>query len=82
MQDAKPESNLWVGIDVAKRHFDVALLPGGHTCRLTYDDGLAANQSFGAQSFNLTLSGSRLSRNTVNAPGADLLMPKPNYVPN
>jgi len=42
MQDAKPESNVWVGIDVAKRHFDVAVLPGGETCRLRYDDeGLA-----------------------------------------
>jgi len=42
MQDAKPELNVWVGIDVAKRHFDVAVLPGGETCRLTYDDeGLA-----------------------------------------
>jgi hypothetical protein len=49
---------------------------------LTTMSGLAANESFGAQSFNLTLSGSSLSRNTVNAPGADLLTPKPNYVPN
>jgi hypothetical protein len=49
---------------------------------LTTMSGLAANESFGAQSFNLTLSGSSLSRNTVNAPGPDLLTPKPNYVPN
>ncbi len=42
MQDAKPESNVWVGIDIAKRHFDVAVWPGGQTCRLTYDEeGLA-----------------------------------------
>jgi transposase len=42
MQDAKPELNVWVGIDIAKRHFDVAVWPGGQTCRLTYDDeGLA-----------------------------------------
>jgi transposase len=42
MQDAKPESNVWVGIDIAKHHFDVAGLPGGQACRLTYDDeGLA-----------------------------------------
>jgi transposase len=42
MQDANSESNVWVGIDIAKHHFDVAVLPGQQTCRLTYDDeGLA-----------------------------------------
>jgi hypothetical protein len=44
--------------------------------------GLATNESFGAELYNLTLSGSSLSRNTVSAPGADLQTPKPNYVAN
>ena len=44
--------------------------------------GLAANESFGAQSFNLTLTGSSLSRNTLNIAGSGLLTPKPNYVGN
>jgi hypothetical protein len=44
--------------------------------------GLATNESFGGELYNLTLSGSSLSRNTVSAPGADLQTPKPNYVAN
>jgi len=42
MQDAIRELSVFVGIDVAKHSFDVAVLPGGQSASLTYDDaGLA-----------------------------------------
>lgn len=42
MQDAKTEGNVFVGIDVAKHSFDVAVLPTEHAASFSYDDaGLA-----------------------------------------
>lgn len=38
MQDAKAQSNVFVGIDVAKHSFDVAVLPGEQQASLAYDD--------------------------------------------
>ncbi len=43
---------------------------------------LAAGEAFGAESFNLTLTGSSLSRNTLNIAGSGLLTPKANWAAN
>jgi len=38
MQDAQTRSNVFVGIDVAKDSFDVAVLPGEQSASFSYDD--------------------------------------------
>jgi transposase len=38
LQDAKAQSNVFVGIDIARQSFDVAVLPGEQQASLAYDD--------------------------------------------
>lgn len=63
MQDAKTGSSVFVGIDVAKHKFDVAVWPGEQTISLAYDDaGLSQLLTWGTCSVVLEASGGREQR--------------------